>query len=264
MDFSGQSVVIVPARVDFGESAALAFSTWGAHIFLVDDASDRADQICAAVVAAGGTATSLVANTIDPESLRSAAAAVARITDSVSVLVTGHMAASVASFEDSTDESWRRVTEVNFLGPVFASKAFLPLLKQAGGAAIVHVSSFDGILGNASVPSASASKGAIYPLTHCMADELAKYQIRVNAVARGAADDPTIDGASFFGQLIEQTPLGRVAQPAEIAAAVRFLASRDASFITGATLVVDGGRTAITPGCRNLDMSGQKSAFGVD
>lgn len=121
------------------------------------------------------------------------------------------------------------------------------MLKSSGSSAVVHIGSVDGFLGNAAVPSYSASKGGLIPLTHIMADEFAPYGIGVNCVARAAtAGGPVPHDA----ELVAATPLGRIAEPAEVASAVRFLASAEASYITGTVLTVDGGRTAITPGTR--------------
>lgn len=138
----------------------------------------------------------------------------------------------------------------NVLGPVFAARAFLPLLKRSPAPAIVHCGSIDGTLGNPQVPSYSAAKGAIVSLTHVMADEFAQYGIRVNCVARAMTVDPDRTVHPMYERLVEETPLGRPSFMEEVVAAIEFLASPAASYITGVVLPVDGGRTAITPGTR--------------
>ena len=252
--FAGKAVAIVPARSDISQALAVQLGAQGARIVLVDSDLDILTKIAADVRNTGTEPSVIVADPTDPDSLQAAATRCAGMVTHLDGLLTCHAEFEIATFEASTSESWRRVVNVNLLGPVFASKAFLPLLKLAGRAAIVHVSSFDGILGNPHVPSYSAAKGAMAPLTHVMAAELAAAGIRVNLIARGMAEALTTHDA-LYGPLIAETPLGRPALPSEIAAAARFLLSEEASYITGTTLVVDGGRTGITQGTRQMYMT---------
>ncbi|MET0147039.1 MAG: SDR family oxidoreductase [Ilumatobacteraceae bacterium] len=168
----------------------------------------------------------------------------------VRVLVNGHMGIEATSIEASTLSGWERVLRTNILGPIVATKAFLPALRRAGGGAIVHVGSVDGIQGNPAFPSYSASKGALIPLTHVMADELAPFAIRVNCVARAAIAEP--GAGPLPGRLLDETPLGRAADAAEVASVIGFLVSAESSYMTGSVVVVDGGRTGITPGTRAM------------
>jgi NAD(P)-dependent dehydrogenase (short-subunit alcohol dehydrogenase family) len=189
----------------------------------------------------------------DLEAMAPVAAAVGAEVPAVSVLVNCHFGIDWALLRDSTMAAWEGVVRTNVLGPVVATKAFLPLLEAAGaagGAAIVHLGSIDGFQGNPKVPSYSASKGAIPALTHVMADELAAAGIRVNCVARAAVADPAIVAASpgLQEQAMACTPLARPAHPDEVASVVRFLAGPGSSYVTGTTVVVDGGRSGLTPG----------------
>ena len=168
----------------------------------------------------------------------------------VRVLVNAHMAVEVMSIEASTMASWERVVRSNVLGPVVSTKAFLPLLKQSGAASIVHVGSIDGTQGNPALPSYSASKGALVPLTHVMADEFAPFDIRVNCVARAALNESA--ASTVPASIVQETPLGRAGEPHEVAAVIGFLAAAESSYVTGTVVVVDGGRTGITPGTRSM------------
>jgi NAD(P)-dependent dehydrogenase (short-subunit alcohol dehydrogenase family) len=171
--------------------------------------------------------------------------------DRVDVLVNAQNVLHWTSIEDSSAAQWNEALRTNLLGPIMSAKAFLPLLKKADPGAIVLIGSVDGTLGNARVPTYSVSKGGLVPLTHVMADEFAAFGIRVNCVARAAvaADPPNEEIARQISRTIEATPLRRAATPHEVASAVAMLACADLSYVTGTVLVVDGGRTGLTPGC---------------
>ncbi|MGM0471124.1 MAG: SDR family NAD(P)-dependent oxidoreductase [Bacillota bacterium] len=142
---------------------------------------------------------------------------------------------------------WQQVIDINLTGVFLSAKHAIPLMKQDGGGSIVNCSSILGHVGQAETASYTAAKGGVTNLTRALAAEYAADGIRVNAVCPGYIDTPLIADLDdeVVKQLISLHPLGRLGQPEEIAKAVTFLASDDASFITGENLLVDGGYTAV-------------------
>lgn len=229
-----------------GRACAVALADHD-EVVVVDGSEGAASGAAAAVEAAGGRARWFGTDLGDLTSMEGVAAAVEV---DVSVLVNCHFALEWATVAESTMASWEAVVRTNVLGPVVATKAFLPLLRRGGAAAVVNLGSVDGFQGNPLVPSYSASKGAIAPLTHVLAHELAPLGIRVNCVARAAVEDASVVAAApaLHHAAMACTPLGRPARAEEVASVVVFLAGPQSSYVTGSTVVVDGGRSGLTPG----------------
>ena len=251
----GRATVVVGVGSAVGRACAGALAAEGADVLAVDRSVERAGEAAAAIRAAGGEAFPHRADPADETDARRVAEACEARWGRLDVLVA---CAAAMDFWDEGEDSladWETVVRINLLGPVVYTKALLPLLRRSDAGAIVYLGSIDGILGNPSVPAYSISKAGLVPLTHVMAHRCAP--IRVNCVAAAAIaqvgpDDPQPKGlADLFtpdSPVLEATPLRRYARPEEIAAVVRFLASDEASYVTGAVVPVDGGRLAITPG----------------
>ena len=154
--------------------------------------------------------------------------------------------------EDTTEEEWDRLIDINVKGVFLMSRFAVQHMKRQGGGVILNNSSDAGLVGNRSCPAYCASKGAVTVMTKAMALDYARVNIRINSVNPGTVDTPMLareaEAAEDVGEYLEKAneehPMGRMARPEEVAMAVLFLASDEASFVTGAALSVDGGLTA--------------------
>ena len=154
--------------------------------------------------------------------------------------------------EDTTEEDWDRVIDINLKGTFLVSKFAIPHMIRQGGGSIVNNSSDAGIIGNRSCPAYCASKGGVTVMTKAMALDYAKYNIRVNCVNPAVVDTPMLarevakseNPRQYMRESAHIQAMGRIGRPEEVAHAVLFLASDESSFVTGAALSVDGGSTA--------------------
>jgi len=148
-------------------------------------------------------------------------------------------------FDDIDDREWDRVLEVNVKGTWLCAKAVVPLIREAGGGSIVNMASEVAFSGSPGLAHYVTSKAAIIGLTRVLARELGSSQIRVNALAPGfipTEGSTTMTAASEYD--VARTPLGRLGQPADLLGALAFLVSDESAFVTGQTLLINGGRLA--------------------
>jgi 2-hydroxycyclohexanecarboxyl-CoA dehydrogenase len=186
----------------------------------------------------------------DAASVRSAIADAVRITGPIDVLVNNAGGGGMAMFVDTDEADWDFVLALNLRGAIACTHAVLPTMFERRQGVIVNVASESGRVGTVAGAVYSAAKAGVIGFSKAIAREGAPYGVRCNAVAPGPVDTPLLNGAAAdagaLGALIRQkmidaTIVGRAGQPDEVAAAIAFLASNDASFITGHTLAVSGG-----------------------
>ncbi|MFO0997805.1 MAG: SDR family NAD(P)-dependent oxidoreductase [Alphaproteobacteria bacterium] len=240
--FAGKGVLVTGAARGIGLSTAEAFAALGARVALIDR---DGDEVREAARKLGSAHLALPLDISDYDAVARAAARVAQEVGALHVVVNnaGIFERSPVT-EERTVESWRRIFSVNADGPFHVVHAFLGALRESRGS-IVNLASTRAYTAAAHAPAYTASKGAVVALTKALAVELAPHGIRVNGVAPSDVRTRMTAGggsdAAIQAGLYERTPLGRPAEPEEIAALIVFLASPLASFMTGAVVPIDGG-----------------------
>lgn len=233
-----------------GRASAVLMARAGARVFVVDRDLDLASRTVEMIDDEGGTAAAHAADVTDEAQCRDmVAAAVARF-GRLDYLSNNVGIGSRASVVDEDPEVWRRVMQVNVETMFLVSKYAIPAMKEAGGGAIVNISSISALRPRG-LTAYSASKGAVIALTRAMAVDHGRDNIRVNCIAPGPVYTPMVSGRGMSDQARDQrrraSVLGIEGTGWDVGNAVRFLLSDQARYITGQTLVVDGGATLVGP-----------------
>jgi 3-oxoacyl-[acyl-carrier protein] reductase len=241
----GRSALVTGAGNGIGAAIAKAYAAAGAAVLVTDLDKDAAAAVTSEIVDAGGRAESAVVDVRDAGQAAQAAAQAANLTGgTLHVLVNNAGAIAPAMFSKMTPEAFDLVLGVHVGGTFTVSQAALPYLAVDGTGRIINITSAAGLVGTIGQVNYGAAKAAIIGITKSLAKELARKQITVNAVAPLAATAMT-ENIRSNEKLAEMTlariPLGRWADPDEIAATFVFFASDAASYITGQVLPVDGG-----------------------
>jgi NAD(P)-dependent dehydrogenase (short-subunit alcohol dehydrogenase family) len=247
--FDGAAVIVTGAAGGIGRSTALLFAAAGARVAVADIDHVGAEQTVELVESAGGTA---IAVQVDVADSASVADMVGRTVDAFGRLDVAHNNAGVMGanlpIDEMPDEVWRRGIDIMLSGVFYCMKHEIPAMLASGGGAIINTSSGAGLIGVPGHANYVAAKHGVIGLTKAAALENITRGIRINAIAPGTARSRMVDewlGDSPDGeaQVTALHPIGRIAEPEEIAQAVLWLASDAASFVVGTTLTVDGGYT---------------------
>jgi len=247
--FAGRGILVTGSGSGIGRAAALLFAGEGGWVAVVDQDEDEAQATANSIRQNGGEALAIGADVSREADCRGmvqrALAAYGRLDVAFNNAGIGASGFAVA---DEEEVAWSRLIDVNLKGIFLAMKYEIPAMVGAGGGAIVNTASVAGLVGERGIGAYSASKHGVVGLTRTAALDYIGQGVRINAVCPGATrtrmlanwfQDPKVE--SF---ILSRHPIGRIAEPEEIARAVLFLASDDASFIVGQALAVDGGLTA--------------------
>jgi NAD(P)-dependent dehydrogenase (short-subunit alcohol dehydrogenase family) len=244
----GRIALVTGAAAGIGRATAQLLAEEGAHVYLADVNGAGAETAAAEIAAAGLAAQPIAANVSLGQDVTAMFRAVEKGHGRLDVLVNNAGLNVRGDFRHLTDADWVRIREVNLDGVVRVARDGFALLKASGRGSLVNVASIMAHRGLRQLTAYSATKGAVTALTRGLAVEYAPFGIRVNALCPGfvhtaltarALKNPAIEKA-----LVESTALRRLGQPEEVARAALFLASDEASYVTGAELAVDGGMSA--------------------
>ncbi len=249
---SGKVAFITGGGTGIGRSCALAFAREGAKIAIAGRRSDPLASVAREIEAAGSEGAALGCDVTDPAAVENALQRTEHRFGRLNIVVNNAGATIVATAENTSDEDWDRIIATNLTGTFMVSRAALPALKRAGGGAIVNIGSILGVVSRKDRAAYCAAKAGVSGLTRAMALDHAVDKIRVNCIcpsiietdlgAEVMSKNPDAQGER--AKRIAEIPIGRIGTPEDVAMMAVYLASDEASWITGASFPLDGGLTA--------------------
>ena len=248
--------LITGAGDGIGAATARRFASEGATVMLVDKDEANAQAVCAGIVAKGGKAAACRADISNLKDIQAMLALTASTFGPAEILVNNAGIGSQKHFLETPLEMLDTMLEVNVKGTFMCAQEAAREMAKLGRGAIVNISSHSSLLGSTGRSAYAASKGGIDAMTRVMAVDLAQFGIRVNSIAPGPIDTPRIrkqHNEERSQAWLRAVPLARIGKPEEVAAVAAFLASDDASYVTGQTIAVDGGFTIAGLRVKNLE-----------
>jgi NAD(P)-dependent dehydrogenase (short-subunit alcohol dehydrogenase family) len=249
-DFTGKTAFVTGGSAGMGAATVIAFAEAGAKVAIVDRDADAAQRLAEELTMQGLTALAVPCDVTDEEQVAAAVAATVEAFGSLDMAFNnaGIMLPPIDS-ADETAEAFEKIVAVNLRGVWASMKHELKQMREQGSGAIVNCSSLGGLVGGDGRATYHATKHGVIGQTKSVALQYGKHGVRVNAVCPGTIDTPMVGRMAAGGELDPKAaaagvPLGRIGRPEEIAAAVLWLCSDAASYVTGVALPVDAGYTA--------------------
>jgi len=254
MRLKDKVAVVTGAGAGIGEATAVRFAQEGARVLAVDIDEENVERVVGKITAGGGQAAALKADVAIEENGKLIADRCLELWSRYDILVNNAAVFRHRRVEDAVRDDWERVMSVNVMGTSFCSKYAVEAMKRQGSGSIVNIASINGLIAMADWMTYNASKAAIVEISKSMSLDLGPFNIRVNCICPGVTWTPALDRV-FEEYKVEpeqavkefiahRCHIKRFGRPEEIAAAILFAASDEASYMTGATLVVDGGYSA--------------------
>lgn len=247
MNLEGKVAIVTGGAQGIGKGIVERYVKEKAKVAIFDIDKSMLEATEAEMKSLGGDVITFTVDVLSKEQIFDAVDAVADKWGHIDILVNDAGICPWADFLEIPEEDWDKVMGINLKGYFLMSQAVGRIMsKQKDGGSIIHMSSVNGLAAEAQIAHYNVSKGGINMLTMSMALELAKYNIRVNAICPGFIDTrlnrSDIENEEWLKEYLKTIPMGRVGKPSDIASAAFFLASDDSTYITGHLLVVDGGQ----------------------
>jgi len=244
----GKTALISGSASGMGAAEARLFAKEGAQVIVADVDDAGASAVVKDIKDAGGSAMAVHLDVSDSVNWEKAIGEGQKAFGNINVLVNNAGIALLKPVQDTSEEEWDKIFAINAKGVFLGTKAVLENMKAAGGGSIINISSIYGLVGAPSAAAYQATKGAVRLLTKSTASDYAPFDIRVNSIHPGlirtAMTEDILADPDAQKAMLGTTIMQRPAEPEEVASAVLFLASDEASFMTGSEMVVDGGYTA--------------------
>ncbi len=241
--------LITGAGKGIGEGIARRFADEGAAVGVLDITRDWCESVAADICQAGGQAIPLVCDIRDEQQVARAVDQLTQVFGPITVLMNNAAVMPSGRLHETSPEDFDRCVSVNLRGTYLVNRAVIPGMMANGKGSIIHMASITGVRGLPGLAVYSATKGALIALTRAMSTDYARYGIRVNAVSPGTIDSPMLHNFlaaqsnpdALRKAFDEMHPIGRIGTIDEVANVIVFLASDEASFVTGSNYEVDGG-----------------------
>lgn len=247
MRLKGKVAIVTGGASGIGEATVKEMIKEGANVVITDISDEKGEELAKSLNKEEKKAVYLHVDVSNEEQTKKMVELVEREFGKLDIIFCNAGIGNMAVTDQLDKNDWKKIIDINLTGLFFSIKAAIPLMLKNEGGSIVNNASILGHVGQAQTAAYTASKGGVVNLTRTLAAEYANQGIRVNAVCPGYIKTPILNGLEedMLNALIDRHPIGRLGEPEEIAKAVVFLASDEASFITGANLLVDGGYTAV-------------------